>query len=162
MAFFPTFMSKIMSYTTRKDSAPSSNVALPISAAASLQISPNLEALLQHDELTRRGCGSPTSLYHSSGFAVSLPPPPPRNTAKKAANHENRVKEIRRKKSNVRSDSWPDALPAMISPVGHSSPASSRSATPNPYINPTPVLPTINTFDDREAGEYVSRSYLER
>lgn len=141
-----------MSYTTRKDSAPSSIVVLPISAATSLQISPNLEALLQHDELTRRGCGSPTSLYQSSGFAVSLPPPPPRNTAKKAANHENRVKEIRRKKSNVRSDSWPDALPAMISPVGHSSPASSRSATPNPYINPTPVVPTINTFDDREAG----------
>lgn len=150
-----------MSYTTREHSASSSNAVLPVLAATSLQISPNLEALLQHDELTRRGTESPTSLYHSSGFAVSLPPPPPRNTAKKAANHENRVKEIRRKKSNVRSDSWPDALPAMISPVGHSSPASSRSATPNPYINPTPIVSTINTFDGGEAGEHFSRSYLE-
>lgn len=150
-------MSKIMSYTPRKDSSSSFKAVLPVSVATtSLQISPNLEALLQHDELTRRGSASPTSLYHSishsSGFAVSLPPPPPRNTAKKAASHDNRVKEIRRKKSNVRSDSWPDALPAMNSSVGHSSPASSRSATPNPYINPTPVVPTINTFDDREAG----------
>lgn len=123
----------------------------------SLQICPNLEALLQHDELTRRGNGSPTSLYHpishSSGFAVSLGPPPPRNTVKKAANHENRVKEIRRKKSNVRSDSWPESLrPAMNSPVGHSSPASSRSTTPNPYIRPTPVVPTINTFGARTPG----------
>ncbi|KAG2350882.1 hypothetical protein BDR05DRAFT_50286 [Suillus weaverae] len=154
-------MSKIMSYTPRKDSSSSFKAVLPVSVATtSLQISPNLEALLQHDELTRRGSASPTSLYHSishsSGFAVSLPPPPPRNTAKKAASHDNRVKEIRRKKSNVRSDSWPDALPAMNSSVGHSSPASSRSATPNPYINPTPVVPTINTFDDREAGKCFS------
>lgn len=160
---FPTIMSKIMSYTTRKDSPSSFNVVLPISATTttSLQICPNLEALLQHDELTRRGNGSPTGLYHpishSSGFAVSLGPPPPRNTVKKAANHENHVKEIRRKKSNVRSDSWPDSLrPAMNSPVGHSSPASSRSATPNPYIRPTPVVPTINTFGARTAGKYFS------
>ncbi|KAG1754801.1 uncharacterized protein EDB91DRAFT_253249 [Suillus paluster] len=160
-----TNMSKIMAFPPRKDSSSSFKVVLPVS---SLQISPNLEALLQHDELTRRGHsgGSPTTLYHtishSSGFAVSLPPPPPRNTAKKAFNPENRVKELRRKKSvNVSSDSWPDALPAMNSPVGHSSPASSRSATPNPYINPTPIVPTINnTFDDREAGKSFSRSYL--
>lgn len=135
-------MSNVMSYTT---------------PATSLKISPNLEALLQHDELPHGVSGSPTSPYHSishsSGFAVSLAPPPPRNTANKVVNHENRVKKIRRKKSNVRSDSWPDALPAMNSPiVGHSGPASSRSATPNPYIKPTPVVPTINTFDDREAG----------
>ncbi|KAG2076817.1 hypothetical protein BDR04DRAFT_1227574 [Suillus decipiens] len=124
-------MSNIMSYTT---------------PATSLKISPDLEALLQQDELIRRASGSPTnSVSHPSGFAVSLAPPPPRNTVKKTANYENRVKEIRRKKINVRSDSWPDALkPAMNSPVGYSSPA---SAAPNPYINPTPVAPTINTFD---------------
>lgn len=114
-------------------------------SGTSLRISPNLEALLQHDELTR---GSPTNLYHPiSGFAVSLPPPPPRNNIKKVSHPETRVnlKEIRRKTSvNIRSDSWPDALPACSPPVGHSSPAPSRCATPNPFINPTP---TINTSD---------------
>lgn len=122
-------------------------MSCPFSAANSLKISPNLEALLQHDELTHGGSGSPTSPYHSispsSGFAVSLAPPPPRSAAKKVANHESRVKRIRRKKSNVRSDSWPDALPTMNSPVvGHSSPASSRCDS----------TPAINTFDDGEAG----------
>jgi len=145
---------EIMSSDPRKDSSSSFKVV----SKPSLQISPNLEALLQHDELTRRG--SPTNLYHPiSGFSISLPPPPPRNPTKKPPHAETRVnvKEIRRKKSvngiNVRSDSWPDALPSWSIPAGHSSPSptSSRSATPNPYINPTP---TINTSDyPGEAGQ---------
>lgn len=141
-----------MSSNPRKDSSSSLRVV------TSLQISPNLEALLQHDELTRRG--SPTSLYYpTSGFSISLPPPPPRYPTRKPTHAETRVnlKEIRRKKSvngiSVGSGSWPDALPSWNTPAGHSSssPASSRSATPNPYINPTP---TINTSDHPiEAGQ---------
>lgn len=142
-----------MSCMPRKDSSSSFKVV----SGTSLQISPNLEALLQHDELSRRACGSPTSLYHPiAGFAVSLPPPPPRNTTKKPVNPETRVnlKEIRRKKSvNVRSDSWPDALLACNTSVSHSSPAPSRCATPNPFINPTPIMPPINILDARESGQ---------
>ncbi|KAF9225386.1 hypothetical protein BS17DRAFT_778527 [Gyrodon lividus] len=133
----------------------------------SLQISPNLEALLEHDELTRRNSGSPTSLYNqiphlsTSGFAISLPPPPPRSTqaVKKTGYRDHdtvstttRVKEVQRKKStNIRSDSWPDALPIFASDgvmtCQPTSTTSSRSVTPNPYLNPTPVLGTINTPD---------------
>ncbi|KAF8559980.1 hypothetical protein OG21DRAFT_1479840 [Imleria badia] len=119
-----------------------------------LQISPNLEALLQHDELTRRNSSSPTSAYHaspSSGFPISLPPPPPRKGKgiRKAGQREQepfpttRGKEGHRRKSAVvGSDFWPDALPTTDGcPAGQSTSGTySRPVTPNPYLNPTPVL----------------------
>ena len=120
-----------------------------------LQISPNLEALLQHDELTRRNSSSPTSAYHpspSSAYPISLPPPPPRNAkgGRKAVQESfptARGKEGQRRKSAVvGSDFWPDALDG--SAAGQStSGTSSRPVTPNPYLNPTPVLRPINTPD---------------
>lgn len=132
-----------------------------------LQISPNLEALLQHDELTRRNSSSPTSAYHNatptSGFPISLPPPPPRkaNGGRKASHlHQReqeafptaRTKEGQRWKGAAVAGSWPDALPASFPQDGASvaestSGSSSRPVTPNPYLNPTPVLRPINTHD---------------
>ncbi|KIJ66357.1 hypothetical protein HYDPIDRAFT_26714 [Hydnomerulius pinastri MD-312] len=166
----------------RSDSPVPRHVTVPRPGHA-LQISPNLEALLQHDELTRRNSGSPTSLYHpisqipssalSSGFAISLPPPPPRNVqvSKKAGHHQEaattRAKEVQRKKSaNMRSDSWPDSLPIFandgVMKMGHPSPASSRSMTPNPFINPTPVVQANNTPEDSEVDEPLTPKQLER
>ena len=127
-------------------------VSPQVVAGASLQISPNLEALLQHDELTRRGAGSPTSIAcstPSSEFAVSLPPPPPRNmhAGKKASPSETR-KDVRRRRSfNFKSDSWPDAL----APDTAASPA--NPAIPNPYINPAPV---VARFDSPTDGTHSS------
>ncbi|KAG6332094.1 hypothetical protein ID866_6997 [Astraeus odoratus] len=130
-------------------------------AGPSLQISPNLEALLQHDELTRRSTGSPTSMsrstrsHNSSEFPISLPPPPPRNSlsSKKAVSlYEPRPRDVRRKRSlNFVTDRWPDALPVCTSDTAATSQAHSTSGTaiPNPYINPAPVVArTDSVLDD--------------
>lgn len=115
-----------------------------------LQISPNLEALLEHDELTRRNSSSPTSAYHttsSTEFAISLPPPPPRKAQGYRRPGEPALLTTRSKEGQWRralcSDLWPDGLPPTLPPDGSTagqSPSSSRPVTPNPYINPTPVL----------------------
>ena len=120
-----------------------------------LQISPNLEALLQHDELTRRNSSSPTSVYQaspSSGFPISLPLPPPRKAKSSLRTGQReqepfptRSKEQRRKSAVVGTDFWfpspPDGSVAGQSALG----PSSRPMTPNPYLNPTPILDPINT-----------------
>ncbi|KIM70154.1 hypothetical protein SCLCIDRAFT_509107 [Scleroderma citrinum Foug A] len=131
------------------------SVSTQVVAGSSLQISPNLEALLQHDELTRRSAGSPTSLScstSSSEFAVSLPPPPPRNSqpCKKTSSQETRTKDVRRRRSvNFRSDSWPDAL-SILAPDSAASQAipASPTITPNPYINPAPVVARFDSPTD--------------
>ncbi|KAF8841945.1 hypothetical protein BDN67DRAFT_966459 [Paxillus ammoniavirescens] len=145
-----------------------------------LQISPNLEALLEHDDLTRRNSGSPTSLYNqiphlsSSGFAISLPPPPPRNTqaGKKIGYRDQetasvtRAKDIQWKKNaNAVCDSWPNSLPILASDSVVTQPTSatsSRPVTPNPYINPTPLLATINTPDGLEVDESASSKQVSK
>ncbi|KIL01008.1 hypothetical protein PAXRUDRAFT_821016 [Paxillus rubicundulus Ve08.2h10] len=136
-----------------------------------LQISPNLEALLEHDDLTRRNSGSPTGLHNqiphlSSGFAISLPPPPPRNAqaGKKPGYRDQetasvtRTKDIHRKKNvNANCDSWSNSFPILASDSVMTQPTSattsSRPVTPNPYINPTPPLRAINTPDGLEVDE---------
>lgn len=133
-----------------------------------LQISPNLEALLQHDELTRRNSSSPTSTYYSSpssGVPFSLPPPPRiANGGRKAGRHEQepfpttRGKESQRRKSAVvGSDFWPGVLPSLPdgSAAGQSSSdSSSRPVTPNPYLNPAPILAPINISPHQDFGTY--------
>lgn len=126
---------------------------------SSLQISPNLEALLQYDELTRGSTSSPTSsrpslTSTSSEFPFSLPPPPPRNSqpSKKATLPETAsTKGVRRQRGvKLRSDSWPDALlvtaPDLASPGECNTTAA--SSIPNPYINPTPVVARIDSVMD--------------
>jgi hypothetical protein len=121
-----------------------------------LQISPNLEALLQHDELTRRNSSSPTSAYNaspSSGFPISLPPPPPRKAkgSRMAGQREQepfpttRSKEQRRKSAVVGSDFWLPGTPDRCAAGQSTVDPSSRPMTPNPYLNPTPILGPINT-----------------
>lgn len=140
-----------------------------------LQISPNLEALLQHDELTRRNSGSsPTSgpvgpTTTPSEFPISLPPPPPRKVQglRKASQREQevfhtaRIKEEKRKWTAIAG--WPNALPTALPPDDGQSTTvacsnSSRPATPNPYINPTPVL--TKTDDDDGMARFHSTCLL--
>ncbi|KAG6380824.1 hypothetical protein JVT61DRAFT_5209 [Boletus reticuloceps] len=149
---------------------PASPAPRPVASkpGRNLQISPNLEALLQHDELTRRNSSSPTSAYHSSPlseFLVSLPPPPPRNAnakgGRKASQREQeqfptaRSKDGHQRRTAIGGcDFWPVALPtsdASAAAQSASGSSSSRPVTPNPYLNPTPVLEPINTTDLDEA-----------
>ncbi|KAG9314003.1 hypothetical protein JVU11DRAFT_4781 [Chiua virens] len=142
-----------------------------------LQISPNLEALLEHDELTRRSTSSPTSTFQPTlpaGFPISLPPPPPRNAQGGRKREQEpipttRSKEAQRRKSaTVGYDSWPDALasssclPDTTSTVHGSSSAPSRPVTPNPYINPTPVLRAINTPPPSHIDEITTPKQADR
>ncbi|KAI6012528.1 hypothetical protein F5J12DRAFT_818487 [Pisolithus orientalis] len=127
-------------------------------AGSSLQISPNLEALLQYDELTRHS-SSPTSsrpslASTSSEFPFSLPPPPPRNSqsSRKVTTPETVSPKSagRRRGVKLRSDSWPDALlvamPDSASPV--ESNTTSATSIPNPFINPTPVVARFDSVID--------------
>ncbi|KAI6114926.1 hypothetical protein EV401DRAFT_1978871 [Pisolithus croceorrhizus] len=127
---------------------------------SSLQISPNLEALLQYDELTRGSTSSPTSsrpslASTSSEFPFSLPPPPPRNsqssTRKATLPETASPKGVRRRRGvKLGSDSWPDALlvaaPDPVSPGECNT--TSATSIPNPYINPTPVVARIDSVID--------------
>lgn len=149
-----------MAATPPRPASPAPRSAVAPKPGRSLQISPNLEALLQHDELTRRNSSSPTSAYHaspSSEFPISLPPPPPRKAkgSRKAGQREQepfpttRSKEQRRRSAVVGSDFWfPSAtFPPDGGTAGQSAPGtSSRPVTPNPYLNPAPVLAPINTI----------------
>ncbi|KAI6047986.1 hypothetical protein EDC04DRAFT_2886777 [Pisolithus marmoratus] len=112
----------------------------PVVASSSLQISPNLEALLQYDELARRSTSSPTSSRPSlaSSSKATLP-----ETAS--------PKNVRRQRGvKLRSDSWPDALlvaaPDLASP-GESN-TTSATSIPNPFINPTPVVAKLDSVID--------------
>lgn len=145
-----------MAATPPRPASPSSRPLVVPKAGHPLQISPNLEALLEHDELTRRNSSSPTSAYHTTAspdFPFSLPPPPPRKAKNSLrAGQEpfptTRSKEVQRRK--IGADFWPDALPTAFPPDGSpagqpTSGTSSRPVTPNPYLNPTPILRPVDT-----------------
>lgn len=156
-----------MAATPPRPASPTT-VVVPKSGHA-LQISPNLEALLEHDELTRRNSNSPTSAHHtwtSSGFPISLPPPPPRKTqgGRKTGQREQepplpttRSKEGQWCKARVGSDVWLDALPATLPPDGSAAgqsvfTSSYRPVTPNPYLNEAPILRPIITQPHPDIG----------
>ncbi|KAH0837972.1 hypothetical protein J3R83DRAFT_6209 [Lanmaoa asiatica] len=157
-----------MAATPPRPASPASHPLVAPKPAHPLQISPNLEALLEHDELTRRNSSSPTSAHYtttSPEFPFSLPPPPPRKvkSSLKTVQREQepfptmRIKEVQRRKAAVGSDFWPDALPITYPPDGATgqptSASSSRPATPNPYLNPTPILGPINTPPHSDSDE---------
>ncbi|KAG8219452.1 hypothetical protein J3R82DRAFT_379 [Butyriboletus roseoflavus] len=147
-----------MAVTPPRSASPSHPPVVP-KPGHTLQISPNLEALLEHDELTRRNSSSPTRSYHtatSPDFPFSLPPPPPRkakNSLKTGQREQEpfptmRSKEVQRKK--MAADFWPDALPTTYPPDGSAAVqpmpgSSSRPVTPNPYLNPIPILRPVDT-----------------
>lgn len=111
-----------------------------------LQISPNLEALLEHDELTRRNSNSPTSALTTSslGFPISLPPPPPRKAQNGRRTAQREQESTRPKEGGLRKALGSDFWPATgLPPDGSTS--SSRPATPNPYLNPAPILRPLFT-----------------
>ena len=112
--------------------------------AHGLQISPNLEALLEHDELTRRNSGSPTSAFYTTSspeFPISLPPPPPRNALTRKVGQREQDAPVMARQRKKTCEIWTDALPQDGGPPA----SSSRPVTPNPYLNPTPVWNPIAT-----------------
>lgn len=156
-----------MAATPPRPASPASRPLVVPKSGHALQISPNLEALLEHDELTRRSSGSPTSSYcttTSPEFLISLPPPPPRKAkiSLRTGQREQepiptmRSKEIVQRKK-IGSDFWPGALPKTSPPDGNAagqpmSASSSRPVTSNPYLNPTPILRPINTPPHSDSG----------
>jgi hypothetical protein len=176
--FFPLQLSSFQHLVRIELMAATPRSALPALVAPqplhNLQISPNLEALLQHDELTRRNSSSPTSAYNaspSSGFPISLPPPPPRKAkgSRMAGQREQepfpttRSKEQRRKSAVVGSDFWLPGTPDRCAAGQSTVDPSSRPMTPNPYLNPTPILGPINTpphpdFDEAPTPKQADRS----
>ena len=162
---------------SNRSDPPQELFVLPV--VPSLQISPNLEALLKHDELTRRGTPSPPpSRQYSdpaSGFVTSLPPPPPRlNYAKQVVIRDARAVETVQKGVGFTASigALPNTFPASVgtdtfrnclSP----SPAPSRTTTPsplpgpNPYINPTPLLikPFTQIAGNMDEGELRAQLY---
>lgn len=126
------------------DGETSSDEAHGIMVHSSLAISPDLNALLEHDERTR---GSPHqldsppfhSLVSSTTFPVGLPPPP-RGNRKPAS------RPITPKKSDSRSTRGADVtepVPASLSTV---------PPTSNPFINAPPKLLQLLGSNEREHG----------
>lgn len=113
---------------TGKSDGASSFYEIPTDAGESLAISPNLEALLEHDERTRAKAlktsgpyspilRSPDFASFDLGFAVHLPPPP---------------------RGNRRLGHDPDRT-SVKSPVT----VLSTPPSPNPYLNQPPKLPRL-------------------
>lgn len=132
--------------TNNFDDAASQDVI--IHAPPSLVISPNLDALLEHDERMRRSpldngplsslsFQSPHSSTFSSAFPVGLPPPPRSNR-----------KTVSRPSTPKESDSAASRSSRRINTT-EGSPGSSDSSAhgpsgSNPYINTPPKLPQLD------------------
>ena len=115
---------------------------------SSLAISPDLNALLEHDERTR-GCSNQldSTLSHfiqtqssvDTAFPISLPPPP---RSRKAGSRPTTPKGV-----SHRSARQPDATGPSL---GSSSSLPSLAVTSNPFLNAPPKLPRFNGPNERE------------
>jgi hypothetical protein len=114
----------------------------------SLLISPNLDALLEHDERTRRQANdvkSPDSFSSSSvpDVFLGLPPPPrgPRKTSIRSRNRTSITRQPRLRTTSTDSDASDVSTPVS-----------------NPFINPAPTLDTILNADDSTISPSISAS----
>jgi len=117
----------------------------------SLLISPNLDALLEHDERTRRQANdvkSPDAFSSSSAPDVFLGlPPPPRGPRKTSLRSRNRSSITRQPRLRTTSQATTDSDASDVStPVS------------NPFINPAPTLDTILNADDSTISPSISAS----
>jgi len=123
-----------------------------------LVISPNLDALLEHDERTRLGriadpsgspaSNSPLSSSFDSAFPAGLPPPPrgprkPRSPVSSKPDASNTGIFPRLMATDAISQTSPG------SPVSPNSPSPWRTSTANPYINPAPSLAEVFDAGDQ-------------
>lgn len=146
---------------------PDSLTTLQPTSSRSLVISPNLDALLEHEERVRgqamlhsRALSSPESLVNNAGrmnFPVGLPPPPRRSRRPKSPKSPTydteKVANSACPNSRIRDNGqqpFPAQQPGKVSAMIRDGTSSSST---NPYINPAPALDALGRGKELEAGE---------